>query len=121
MTRVLVMQLFEALIHAVPSDQEDEQAEAIAAITEARAYLATEPSGERAELIAELRERHGKRFVVSPSMFSRAADMLEADAQQATTPMPNGYVLVPLEPTESMIAAATAEGGQEDQKRSIET
>lgn len=40
-------------------------------------------SGERAELIAKLRDAHGRRFVTSPSPYSQAADMLEADAQQA--------------------------------------
>lgn len=45
-------------------------------------------SGERAELIRELRERHDKRLVISPSMFSKAADMLEADAQP---PAPTGW------------------------------
>ena len=46
-------------------------------------YLATEPSGGRAELIEKLRAKHDERFVVSPSIYSKAADMLEADAQQA--------------------------------------
>ena len=39
-------------------------------------------TGERAELITKLRENHSKRFVISPSIFSKAADMLEADAQE---------------------------------------
>ena len=108
MTRALVTQLLEALDESrgdvsqclqeeLPKagyERYDRRIKTIAeqlekhdaAIKAAREYLANEPSCERAELIAELRERHGKRFVVSPSMFSRAADMLEADAQQANKP-----------------------------------
>ena len=54
--------------------------ETSAAITAAREYLATEPSGERAELIEKLR---WASVVSGNETCGRAADMLEADAQQA--------------------------------------
>lgn len=86
MTRVLVMQLFEALIHAVPSDQEDEQAEAIAAITEAREYLATETSGELAQSVARLAKQWAELDPADPyrADVGQAVDMLEADADLRT-------------------------------------
>ena len=49
-----------------------------AAISEGRDYLATVPSGERAELIQWLRERGACDGMLQ---LSDAADMLEADAQ----------------------------------------
>lgn len=51
-----------------------------AAITAARDYLATEPSGERAELIRSLRTL--RMYAQSPhgiKLLTKAADMLEAD------------------------------------------
>ena len=129
MTRALVMQMLEALeVGWSPRfTGKDARALSDAAITAAREYLATEPSGERArrkaaheshcyqgeyedtckygdtdcpaqrnsepkpsgeraELIAQLRDAHGRRFDTSPSPYSRAADMLKADAQQANKP-----------------------------------
>ena len=45
----------------------------------AREYLATEPSGERAELIERLRSLSG--MVSFGELYTKAADMLEADAR----------------------------------------
>ena len=76
MIRALITQLVEVLESTTYNGPKMGKA-----IKSAREYLATEPSGERSELIAELRDAHGRRFVTSPSPYSRAADMLEADAQ----------------------------------------
>ena len=82
MTRALVTQLVEALEYAFTGNRRPEILGA--AITAARAYLETEPSGERAELIVMLRNRHltGQTQMA----MLKAADMLEADAQQANKP-----------------------------------
>ena len=60
-----------------------------AAITAAREYLATEPSGERSELIEKLRRiaaegmaDYASTGYPNSSAIRKAADMLEADAQQ---------------------------------------
>lgn len=53
-----------------------------AAITAARDYLATEPSGERAKVAERL--RCIGRLVSYSDVYTKAADMLEADAQQVS-------------------------------------
>ena len=90
MTRALVIQMLDCLVKL--SEQSDCDIDPFtfgryggnSAVTAAREYLATEPSGERAELIAQLRDAHGRRFDTSPPPYSRAADMLEADADLRT-------------------------------------
>ena len=92
MIRSLVTQMLEAMeeaqkyahnvgkyLHGVPQ-----------AITAAREYLATEPSGERAELISDLRRiadegmaDYANTGYPNSNAIKKAADMLEADAQQA--------------------------------------
>ena len=62
------------------------------AMESAREYLATEPSGERAELITKLRsfpDEYSSGY--ADGLVIRAADMLEADAQQAT---PYGWMVI---------------------------
>lgn len=92
MTRALVTQLVEALDamyseglrlgwHAHPHWSTG-MANTNAAITAAREYLATEPIGERAKLIA--RQRWVQEHGANPAMRALAkstVDMLEADAQ----------------------------------------
>jgi len=76
MTRALVTQLVDALEKLSDTEQTYvalDRADAV--ITAAREYLATEPSGERAELIGSLRRCR------SP-LGSMAADMLAADARE---------------------------------------
>ena len=89
MTRALVTQLVEALEAswnpAIGSLGREEKANA--AITAARDYLATEPSAERAELLHALSGHIGWANTVGYAELGKslrkAADMLEADAQQA--------------------------------------
>ena len=95
MTRALVTQMLEAMeeaqkyahnvgkyLHGVPQ-----------AITAAREYLATEPSGERAELIARLAKQWAELDPVDPyrADIGKAVEMLESDAQQAT---PYGWMVI---------------------------
>ena len=83
MTRALVTQLVEALEKL--SDTEQTYAaldKADAAITAAREYLATEPSGERADSAQWLREFADMEFSYysrEATQLRKAADMLEAD------------------------------------------
>ena len=86
MTRALVTQMLNALEHHQSQTRPIHKTEF--AITAAREYLETEPSGERAELIAKLRTGW---TVMEESEFERlddlcreAADMLEADADLRT-------------------------------------
>lgn len=83
MTRALVTQLVEALEYAFTGNRRPEILGA--AITAARAYLETEPSGERAELIARLAKQWAELDPADPyrADVGQAVDMLEADAQQA--------------------------------------
>jgi len=84
MTRALVTQMLEALNKC--RDWPGAHDECAAAIKAAREYLATEPSGERAELIEKLRTL--RMYAQSPhgikKLLTRAADMLEADASLRT-------------------------------------
>ena len=75
MTRALVTQLLNALEYHQSHTRPIHNTEL--AIEAAREYLATEPSGERAELIEKLRWAGA---VGGNQTCSQAADMLEADA-----------------------------------------
>lgn len=79
MTRALVTQMLEALEHGYMVT--GAHAKYTAAITAARAYLETEPSGGRAELIEKLRWAGS---VGGNQTCIQAADMLEADADLRT-------------------------------------
>ena len=87
MTRALVTQMLEAMepvsAYGLPGTKDVQQAKLQEAITAAREYLATEPSGERAELIARLAKQWAELDPVDPyrADIGKAADMLEADAQ----------------------------------------
>lgn len=85
MTNTLVTQLLEALLAS--SVNEDNLAQTTEAIIAAREYLATEPSGERAELIAKLRTgwtvMEESEFERLDDLCRKAVDMMDADAQQA--------------------------------------
>ena len=83
MTRALVTQLLEALERGYMVT--GAHAKYTAAITKAREYLATEPIGERAELIVDLRELIDLH-AFAKDVVDRAAHLLEADAQQANKP-----------------------------------
>ena len=93
MTRALVTQLVDALeametlfaCHGKDSTALIWIDKSRAAIKAARAYLETEPSGERAELIARLAKQWAELDPVDPyrADIGKAVDMLEADAQQA--------------------------------------
>ena len=91
MTRALVTQLVEALEYAFTGNRRPEILGA--AITKARAYLAAEPSGDRAELIARLAKQWAELDPADPyrADIGKAVDMLEADAQQAT---PYGWMVI---------------------------
>ena len=90
MTRALVTQLMSALdyhqFHTRPMQYSKD------AIKVAREYLATEPSGERAELIARLAKQWTELDPADPyrADIGQAVSMLEADAQQAT---PYGWMV----------------------------
>lgn len=93
MTRELIMQLVDALAgtyseglrlgwHAHPHWSVGMR-NTNAAITAAREYLETEPIGERAKLISELRDGPSD-YYRAITLRLEAADMLEADAQRIT-------------------------------------
>ena len=86
MTRALVTQLVDALESGIAYVENEANQlttrEYKTAITAARGYLATEPSGERAELIADLRELIDLH-AFAKDVVDRAAHLLEADAQQS--------------------------------------
>jgi len=89
MTRALVTQMLEGLESGLAYVENEANQlttrEYKAAITAAREYLATDPSGERAEFIA--RQRGVQENGINAEMRELAkatADMLEADAQPAT-------------------------------------
>jgi len=90
MTRALITKLVDALEDSWnPTLGTAEREEgANEAITAAREYLATEPRGERAALIAKLRTgwtvMEESEFERLDDLCRKAADMLEANAQQAT-------------------------------------
>jgi len=84
MTRALVIQLLNALEYHQSQTRPIHNTELT--IEAAREYLATEPSGERAELIAQLIRKadawdHLHPTATRPNVCRKAADMLEADAQ----------------------------------------
>lgn len=80
MTRALVTQLLNALEYHQSQTRPIHNTEL--AIESAREYLATEPSGERAELIERLRDY--EEYDNNKQAMSDAADMLEADASLQT-------------------------------------
>ena len=98
MTRALVTQMLNALEHHQSQTRPIHKTEF--AITAAREYLEAEPSGERAELIARLFEclRIKTLTTREATAIKDAADMLEADAQQAKR--------VPAEEPEDLYALA---------------
>ena len=99
MTRALVTQLLEVLESTTYNGPKMGRA-----IKSAREYLATEPSGERAELANEIRStaNHLSRydtpgFPMNPfaAVCHKAADMLEADAREAKrVPISDGVIAV---------------------------
>ena len=84
MTRALVTQMLNALEHHQSQTRPIHKTEF--AITAAREYLAAEPSGERAELIARLAKQWAELDPADPyrADVGQAADMLEADADLRT-------------------------------------
>lgn len=79
MTHALVIQMLEVLESTTYNGPKMGKA-----ITAAREYLATEPSGERAGLVAGLRDL--APILLNGRILTAAADMLEADAQQRSKP-----------------------------------
>ena len=129
MTRALVTQMLEAMepvsAYGLPGTKDVQQAKLQEAITAAREYLATEPDLTLTEALAQSVEpyavflggvdsgEHGAFNLDLLKMIPRGAYLyLHPPQPQATTPaVPEGYVLVPVEPTPAMCAEGLEDEG----------